>query len=281
MPNGSAVDRVDALTAAARPGLVDTHCHIDVSEFAADYGQVLQRARAAGVNRFVVPGVDRGGWPRLLALCRKEAGCHPALGLHPLYLPLHRPAHLEELGKMAARPEVVAIGEVGLDFWDNPEALVRQRQEALFEQQVRIAKGLGLPLLLHARKAHDQVQAIVRRLHFPYGGIVHAFSGSRQQALIWLELGFLIGIGGTITYGRANRVRALAAELPLPGLVLETDAPDIPPAAHRQERNSPEYLPEIVHCLAQLRSDSPDRIAVETTRNAVRLLNRRVPGLAH
>jgi TatD DNase family protein len=248
--------------------LIDTHCHLDVAEFADDYHPVRQRAAAVGVSELIVPAVDRAGWPRLLELCRLESGCHPALGLHPLYLERHRSEDMVELTRKVAEGAVVAIGEIGLDFWEEPTESVRRRQLELFEAQLRLAKAAGLPVLLHARKAHDQVLAVLRRLRFPRGGIVHAFSGSRQQAGCYVDLGFAIGVGGTITYQRANRVRSVVADLPLTALVLETDAPDIPTATHRNERNSPEYLPEILFCLAELRSQDPHLVAATTSRNA-------------
>ncbi|MBE0582523.1 MAG: TatD family hydrolase [Desulfofustis sp.] len=252
--------------------LIDTHCHLDVAEFADDYHQVRQRAAAVGVSELIVPAVDRACWPRLLELCRLESGCHPALGLHPLYLQHHRTEDLTELSRQIDAGAAVAVGEIGLDFWDRPIESVRRRQFELFEAQLRVAKAAALPVLLHARKAHDQVLAVLRRLRFSHGGIVHAFSGSRQQAGCYVDLGFVIGVGGTITYQRANRVRAVVADLPLTALVLETDAPDIPTAAHRKERNSPEYLPEILFCLAELRSQDPALVAETTSCNARTLL---------
>jgi TatD DNase family protein len=248
--------------------LIDTHCHLDVAEFRHDYHQVLARAAAVGVSDLVVPAVTCAGWPGLLALCRQEDGCHAALGLHPLYLDRHRPQHLDELSDRIVTENVRAIGEIGLDYWGTVQDRIRRQQQELFERQVRLAKKNGLPLLLHARQAHDQVTATLRRLGFSFGGIVHAFSGSRQQAQRYLDLGFAIGVGGTITYDRAARVRGVVAALPLTSLVLETDAPDIAPAAHRRQRNSPEYLPEILSSLAELRSESRGRIAETTTRNA-------------
>jgi len=255
--------------------LIDTHCHLDVAEFAGDYHLVRRRAAAMGVAELIVPAVDRVGWPRLLEVCRQESGCHPALGLHPLYLQRHGPEDLEELSRRIETGEVVALGEIGLDFWERPDEALRRRQLELFEAQLRIARRAGLPVLIHARKAHDQVLAAVRRLRFTSGGIVHAFSGSRQQAQGYVDLGFAIGVGGTITYQRANRVRAVVADLPLNTLVLETDAPDISPASHHNERNSPEFLPEIVSSLARLRAQEP-RLVAATTSNTARTLLRLV-----
>ena len=252
--------------------LVDTHCHLDVADFSDDYRQVIVRAAAAGVADLVVPAVDRAGWVRLLALCAEIPGCHAALGLHPLYLHHHRPADLDELAALLAGQPVCAVGEIGLDFWEPVGEGERRQQQDLFVAQVLLAERFGLPILVHARKAHDQVLAILRRLRFSRGGIAHAFNGSRQQAEQYRELGFMIGICGTITYPRAARVRSVATTLPLEALVLETDAPDIPPAGHHRQRNSPEYLPEILAALAALRPESIIKIAQVTSHSARTLL---------
>ncbi len=253
--------------------LIDTHCHLDLLEFAGRFEHLLARARQAGVLRMVLPGVDRAGWDRMMGLASREEGLLAAPGLHPLYLARHRPEHLEDLQALAAEGRIVAIGEIGLDY--HVPDLDRAAQQQLFERQLQIAAGAGLPVLLHVRKAHDQVLATLRRRQFPHGGIVHAFTGSRQQADQYLGLGFAISICGTITYDRARRIRKIAAELPPEALVVETDAPDIPLAGHRGEDNLPEYLPEVLAALATLRGEPPEETARATTANA-----RRVLGLA-
>jgi len=250
--------------------LIDTHCHIDVEEFAADRAEVLARSRAAGVCAQVVPAIHQPGWPALLELCRREADLFPALGMHPIYLDMHRPEHLDELRQRVDDQRPLAIGEIGLDYF--VEGLDHAGQQSLFEAQLMIAQDANLPVLLHVRKAHDMVLATLRRLKFSCGGIAHAFSGSRQQAEQYLDLGFKLGFGGTLTYDRALRIRALARELPLSAIVLETDAPDIVTSAHRGERNSPEYLPEVLAALSELRGESPETVAAQTTRNARALL---------
>nr|WP_320011271.1 TatD family hydrolase [uncultured Desulfobulbus sp.] len=251
--------------------LFDTHCHLDVSPIYGQVGQVLQRARAVGVQDCVVPGVDREGWQRLLELCRQDSGLHAAPGLHPMYLSLHQPADLEELAALAENGQIIALGEIGLDYFV-PD-LDRSEQQLLFEAQLALAHKSHLPVLLHARKAHDQVLSTLRRKKFPHGGIVHAFSGSFQQAMEYIKLGFGIGIGGTITYDRATKIRKNCAELPQEWLVLETDAPDIIVAQHRNEPcNLPEYLPEILSNLASIRKEAPEITAAYTTQNARRIL---------
>jgi TatD DNase family protein len=249
--------------------LIDTHCHIDVEEFDKDREQVLARARAAGVAAMVVPAVERESWDHLLELCQREAGLYPTLGLHPVYIDRHAARDLELLGERVRTTPVVAIGEIGLDFFiadAQPE-----RQLELFELQLRIAADADLPVILHVRKAHDAVLAALRR-NPVRGGIAHAFNGSVDQARHYIDLGFKLGFGGMLTYERSTRLRRLARELPLSALVLETDAPDLTVASHHGERNSPEYLPECLQALAGVREEDPEFVAHTTSANAVEVL---------
>lgn len=256
--------------------LIDTHCHLDVGIFSQRHNELLNRARAAGVVNMILPGVVQAGWSRLLDICRQEPDLFAAPGLHPMYLSHHAPEHLEELETVLQRSSIVALGEIGLDYYLT--SADRAAQQQLFEQQLRIAQKEHLPLLLHVRKAHDQILATLRKLHFTHGGIVHAFNGSYQQAKRYIDFGFGIAVGGTITYNRSKRIRKVAAELPLSSLVLESDAPDIPPAAHQGETNLPEYLPQILEGLASLRSEPAESIAQSTSANARRILGLPSPG---
>lgn len=253
--------------------LIDTHCHLDLEQYFQPFEEALAATKAAGVGKIILPGVIRSGWGRLMELCRHEQGVFGAPGLHPLYLSHHHPYHLEELEALMTGDGSwgpVAIGEIGLDYYD--KSVDRPAQQQLFEQQLDIAATAQLPVLLHVRKAHDQVQATLRRKNFSHGGIVHAFSGSFQQACHYVKLGFGIGICGTITYDRARRIRKIAAQLPEECLVLETDAPDIPLAGHRGENNHPQYLPEVLDMLAALRRESREKTANYTSANAQRIL---------
>lgn len=249
--------------------LIDTHCHLDVAEFDADRDAVLARCRAAGVSRIVIPAIDAAGWEPLLALCAREPGLYPALGLHPIYLDQHQPGDLDTLKTLVAAHRPLAIGEIGLDYYI--ENLDRERQQTLFEAQLHIARDADLPVIVHVRKAHDQVLKTLRRIQVR-GGIIHAFNGSLQQGEQYLDLGFRLGFGGTLTYAGSKRIRRLAGELPLSAIVLETDAPDIVVASHRGERNSPEYLPECLAALAEVRGEEPAFLARETGRNAEAVL---------
>jgi TatD DNase family protein len=252
-------------SAAVPYPLIDTHCHLDVEEFDPDRPQVLAAARAAGLVGIVVPGIHAAGWPRLLRLCVGEPDLHPALGLHPVYLAQHRPEHVGALKRLLADEQPLALGEIGLDFHEpGPDPA---RQQALFETQLALARDAGLPVLLHVRKAHDQVLATLKRARVR-GGIAHAFNGSLQQAQRYLDLGFRLGFGGMLTFERSLRLRPLARALPIDAIVLETDAPDLTVAAHRGERNSPAYLPDVLAALAEVRDSDPAELAAQTTANA-------------
>lgn len=254
--------------------LIDTHCHIDVEEFAADRDGVIARARAAGVVAQVVPGVTQAGWAHLLQVCRRHPGLYPALGMHPVYLDEHRPEHLAELKALVAQERPVAIGEIGLDYF--VPGLDHAAQQALLEAQLKIARDADLPVILHVRKAIDPILATLRRIRVK-GGIAHAFNGSRQQAEQFIALGFKLGFGGVATFERAQRIRRLLRELPPEAIVLETDAPDLAPAWYKGERNSPEYLPGILEIIADLRGEPPAQVAAQTTANAFAVLGLPLP----
>jgi TatD DNase family protein len=248
--------------------LVDSHSHFDAPEFDADRDAALARARTAGVTRQVVPAVAAAGWPKLRDICARDAGLFPAYGLHPMYLEEHRPAHLDELRTWLERDRPVAIGECGLDFF--VERLDAQAQQRYFDGQLRLAHEFDLPVIVHARRAVDAVIASIRRIG-GLRGVIHSFSGSPEQAKQLWQTGFLIGLGGPVTYERANRLRTLAATMPLDFLLLETDAPDQPDAGIRGQRNEPSRLPAVCDVIAGLRGVPPADVAATTTRNAERL----------
>jgi TatD DNase family protein len=250
--------------------LIDTHNHLDFPPFDEDRAAVLQRSRALGVTRQVLIGVYHAHWERLWRLVEAEDGLHAALGLHPCFLDHHRPEHLaglrERLEALAGQPKLCAIGEVGLDYYiERPD---KPAQQALFEAQIGLAKEFGLPLLLHVRRAHADVIATLKRFRPARGGIAHAFSGSYEEAREYLRLGFRIGLGGAGTWPQALRMQRVLKQLPLEGIVLETDAPDIAPASHPGQRNSPEFLPDICRALAALRGIPAEELAAASTANA-------------
>lgn len=245
--------------------LVDSHCHFDVPEFDADRTAALQRARDAGVRHQVVPAIDAAGWPKLKDTCLDTDGLHPAYGLHPMYLDAHEDAHLQALESWLQQEAAVAVGECGLDYF--VEGLDHDRQQRIFDGQLALARQFDLPLIVHARRAVDAVIASTRR--FPgVRGVIHSYAGSPEQARQLWDLGFLIGLGGPVTYDRAKRLRKLAAEMPLEFLLLETDAPDQPDAQHRGQRNEPARLVTVLDTIAELRGEPRERIAEATTENA-------------
>ena len=248
--------------------LVDTHCHLDTPGFDPDRAQVVARARAAGVLRQVVPAIDAAGWPKLRKICADDAGLHPAYGLHPMFLASHREVHLSELRRWLERERPVAVGECGLDHF--VEGLDHDTQLQYFDAQLRLARDFNLPVIVHARRAVDAVLAAIRRIG-GLRGVVHSFSGSRQQAEHLADNGFLLGLGGPVTYERARRLRSLAAEVPIEWLLLETDAPDQPDAMHRGQRNEPSRLTTVLQTIAALRGVAPEIVASATTANAERL----------
>lgn len=250
--------------------LIDSHCHLDAAEFDADRDAVIARARAAGVLRQLVPAVAADGWPKLRDVCAGSPGLFPAYGLHPMLLLEHRDQHLAQLRDWIERERPLAIGECGLDFF--VDGLDAQSQQHFFDQQLRLARDYELPLIVHARRAVDAVIAAIKCIG-GLRGVVHSFSGSAEQARQLGKLGFMIGLGGPVTYARANRLRKLATSVPIESLLLETDAPDQPDAGIRGQRNEPARLLCVLHAIAQLRNEDPAAIALATTGNAERLFH--------
>ncbi len=263
----------------------DTHCHLDAAEFDADRAAVIERARAVGVTRIVLPAVEVGNFDTVRALAH-EHGFVYALGIHPLYVDRAAPTDLERLRKALQEhrddPRLVAVGEIGIDHF--VPGLDRDRQQQFYKAQLEMAQQAGLPVILHVRRSADALLAGLRRTPV-CGGIAHAFNGSEQQALMFVEMGFKLGFGGAMCFERALQIRRLAATLPDTAIVLETDAPDIPPpwlyrtatqrAAGEVARNQPCELPRIAETLAALRGWTLPHTAQVTAANAAAAL----PGL--
>jgi len=263
---------------------IDTHVHLDAPEFGADADAVRERARRAGVVHCVLPAVAVSNFEAVRALAHRHGDSY-ALGIHPLCSGTAGDDDLAALDRALAAhrddPRLVAVGEIGLDYF--VPGLDARRQEQLYIEQLALARRHDLPVLLHVRRSADQLLKQLRRQ--PVRGIAHAFNGSAQQAAEFVRLGFRLGFGGTVTYARALQIRRLATELPLEALVLETDAPDIPPhwlyrtageraAGQPQGRNEPAELPAIAAVLAELRGLAPEALAAATWRNAREALPR-------
>ncbi|MGE5492321.1 MAG: TatD family hydrolase, partial [Actinomycetota bacterium] len=232
-------------------------------------GGVGAPARAAGVETIVVPAVAAANFPAVQDCCRLHAGCLPAYGIHPMYVMDAREEDIGLLRDWLTREKPVAVGEIGLDFFVTDVDPVHQ--EWFFAEQLKLARDFGLPVLLHVRRAVDHILKHLRRIEVP-GGIAHAFNGSRQQADEFIARGFKLGFGGTVTFEGSRRIRQLAATLPLEAIVLETDAPDIPPAWLNRGRNTPAELPRIGAEVAALRGMPVPELAGATSLNARRVL---------
>ncbi|TDO13886.1 MULTISPECIES: TatD family hydrolase [Halomonas] len=251
--------------------LIDAHCHLDFPDFDADREAVIARARAAGVARFVVPGTTRARWSNVLALGERD-DVSVCLGLHPYFMAEHREEDLEALdAALDANPQVVAVGECGIDArfeasWD--------AQWHYFDAQLRLAKARELPVVIHCVHANDKVAKRLRQLDLPAGGLIHAFAGSPEQARKFLDLGFVLGLGGAVTFDRAKRLQRAVVSLPDDGYVLETDSPDMPLAGHQGERNEPARVAEVCRVVGRLRGQSADKVATDSSATARRLFNR-------
>lgn len=268
---------------------IDSHAHLDASEFDADRAGVHLRTRASGVSRCVIPAVAAANFDTVRLLAHAQLDAY-ALGIHPLFTPQATEAHLTQLDDALHvhrnDPRLVAVGEIGLDGFvpelNIPEALAKQQQ--FYKAQLKLAQQHQLPVILHVRRSADLLLKGLRNTPV-VGGIAHAFNGSLQQAQAFIALGFKLGFGGALTYNRALQLRRLASELPLSAIVLETDAPDIPPhwlyttaeqraAGQPQGRNEPAELPRIAQVLADLRGITLDALAAATSANVREALPR-------
>ncbi len=269
---------------------IDTHCHLDVPELSLDVVDVAARANAVGVTHCVLPAVAVSNF-QTVRLLAEQFGYSYALGIHPMCVPQAQDADLialdAELTLRQADPRLVAVGEIGLDFFvsELKEPAMRERQETFYRNQLKLARKHDLPVILHVRRSADKLLKHLRDIQPLDGwrGIAHAFNGSQQQAEEFIKLGFKLGFGGAVSFESALQLRRLAAELPLTALVMETDSPDIPPqwlyttAADRvlgkpQGRNQPAELPRIAQRVADLRGITVQALAAATTANALQAL---------
>ncbi|MEO7159470.1 MAG: TatD family hydrolase [Polaromonas sp.] len=266
---------------------IDTHCHLDAAEFSPDVADVRARAAASGVGHCVLPAVAVSNFDAVRLLAHEFSDSY-ALGIHPLCVPAAREADLQtldaELALRKSDPRLVAVGEIGLDYFEPAltQSPMRERQAYFYREQLKLARKHGLPVMLHVRRSADKLLRPLRELRPESGwsGIGHAFNGSEQQANEFIKLGLKLGFGGTVTFDSARQIQRLASQLPLDMLVMETDSPDIPPhwlyrtaqqraEGHPQGRNEPGELPRIAGVLAQLRGISPEALALATTANAL------------
>ncbi|MFC0268438.1 TatD family hydrolase [Kushneria aurantia] len=249
--------------------LADAHCHLQFSAFDADRPAVIRRARQQGVSRLVVAGTRLDEIGALTALSR-PGEVDICFGLHPWFLDDHGDDDIEQLAQALASHEVVALGECGVDARiDSPE-----RQWRLFDAQLKLAKRLALPVVIHCVKYEDEVGKRLGQLALPAGGLIHAFTGSLQQAERLIGLGFTLGIGGAVTHDRAHKLKRTVAALPEGSFVLETDAPDMTPQGAAGERNEPANVTLVAAEVARLRGISAETLAAQTGATLERLLRR-------
>ncbi|WP_336291752.1 TatD family hydrolase [Aeromonas dhakensis] len=240
--------------------LIDTHCHLDFPVFDSERAALLAECRQLGVGEYIIPAVGEENWGRVMALAAEHDGISYALGVHPWYVGGQTPAVLTRLQqRLAERPRgLVAVGECGLDLRSH---VPQEGQLEMFEAQVELAKEHELPLIVHSVRANGTVAKILRRLRPACGGVIHAFSGSLQQAEAFWQLGFRLGIGGVISFERANKTREAVRDMPLEALLLETDAPDMPLQGQQGAPNTPANLPIIAQLLADLRQQPLAHVA--------------------
>lgn len=257
--------------------MIDSHCHLDLAAFNEDVDQVLADSRQAGVTRFLIPGTTPAGWSRQNQLAEAHADIDIAYGLHPYFLPDEKHALSQQYDALEeqlanAHGALVAIGETGLD---KVIEVAPEHQQSLLMQQLHLAREMRLPVILHHRKTHHLLLKALKDSGFTGGGVIHAFSGNAQVAQAYIDHGFLLGIGGTITYPRGSKTRQAIKTIGTGHLVLETDAPDMPMSGRQGQRNSPAYLGDVVEALTSLLDISPAQITRATSDNYHRVFSRR------
>lgn len=247
----------------------DTHCHLDFDVFDDDRDDVIKQASIKGVTHLFVPGVSQNNWHKLKSLVAQYPQICAGVGIHPFFLENKQQNDIALLHDLAQQSWVKAIGECGIDsVVAQKSSFSIEQQQAIFEAHIDIANQTNKPLIIHHRKSHHLLLQSFKRCKPKYGGIIHAFSGSMTDAQNYIAHGFKLGCGGTITYERAAKTRAVFANLDIKHIVLETDAPDMPLAGFQGQRNHPERVVLVGQCLAMLRNEDERLVAEQTTKNA-------------
>lgn len=253
---------------------IDTHCHFDFPPFTGNECASVEKAKRAGVEKIILPATQADYFARVSTLARQHEAIYMALGLHPIVIEKHTDASLHQMEDYLRAPseKLVAIGEIGLDLYrDDPQF---DRQEWLLGTQLTLAKRYDLPVILHSRRTHDKLAMHLKRHDLPRTGVVHGFAGSLMQAERFIQLGYKIGVGGTITYPRASKTRHVMAKLPLSALLLETDAPDMPLNGFQGQPNRPEQVARVFTTLCELRAEPAEVIAETIFNNTLSLFSR-------
>lgn len=250
------------------PELIDSHCHFDFSAFDPDRQDIWRQCQKLGLQRLLIPGVSPEQWGQAANLCKNNPDFFYGAGLHPWWLKhvkISGPQLAEAISRELQKPDCKAIGECGLDTL---MGLPVEQQLPLLHAQLALAKEEQRPIILHCVKAHNALIRALKKYALSAGGVIHAYSGSYEQATQYWRMGFYLGVGGTITYSRANKTRDAVSRLPLEALLLESDAPDMPLEGHQGQRNSPAALVSIAQTLAELRGQPLIEIAQQTSANA-------------
>ncbi|MDH3629848.1 MAG: TatD family hydrolase [Gammaproteobacteria bacterium] len=250
--------------------LIDSHCHLDDDRFDERRQQVIAQAAAANVTRMVIPATTANRWEKVKQVCEGHDGLYPAYGLHPMFIEQHQVNHLRELDEWLEREQPIAVGECGIDFFDS--RVDEKWQLQLFREQLQLANNHHLPLIVHVRKAMDEVISLLRK-QAQFGGVVHSFSGSQQQAQQLHDIGFKLGIAATLSFERAQKLRKVVAAMPDDALLIESDAPDQPGANHRGQLNEPGFIVEHLQTMAELRNTTTEDLAATLNQNAETLFN--------
>ena len=251
--------------------MIDSHCHINDNLYKENPEEYIKNAENSGVFQFLVVGFDKASSVDAVNISKQFNGCYAAVGIHPSDIKKRKENDLEEIRKLAKEEKVIAIGEIGLDYyWDKDEAL-KAEQRKHFIEQIKIANELDLPISIHCREAIDDCLQILKENPVKNAGIMHCFAGSVESAKEFIKLGFLLGFGGTVTFKNAVRPKEVVASVPSDSYVLETDAPYLTPDPYRGKENHSKYLYLIRNKIAELRGISPEQVEKETNENFKRV----------
>jgi len=245
--------------------LIDSHCHLDMKDFDKDRSEVLERAQRKGISHMVAIGIDVKSSEAALSLAREYPFISATVGCHPHDADQCNPKELQKLASLALEPEVVAWGEIGLDYYRNYSG--KEKQRKIFKEQLDLAHANNLPVIIHDREAHEEVYALLKKMG-EGKGVIHCFSGDRDLAEAFIDLGYYISIPGTVTYKNARLVREVAAAIPLDRMLVETDAPFLAPVPKRGKRNEPGFVIHTAREIALLRDIPFEAVAKQTTENA-------------
>ncbi len=257
--------------------LVDSHCHLDFPDFAAEREAVIDRARAAGVGTMLTIATRLDQFAGVRAIAEAQDGIWCSVGAHPHEAADHADLLPAELAALAAHPKVIGIGETGLDF--HYDLSPRDVQERVFRAHIAASRATGLPLIIHAREADDEIARILAEER-PPPGVLHCFSSGRALAEAALALGFYVSISGIVTFKNAEELRAIVRDLPLDRLLVETDAPYLAPVPHRGRRNEPAFVAATAAAVAALKGIAPEALAAATSGNFFRLFAKAAPPVA-